>query len=260
MNLLYLCISLVSCCFFICGIVIHMKPILLVEDDKKISKVVKVYLEGDGFRVVTAERGSDALKAALKEPPQLVILDLMLPDMSGEEVCQELKEIGNFPVIMVTAKSSEDERVAGFALGADDYVVKPFSPRELVARVRAVLKRASGRESYGGERVSFNDALLTIDPRSYEVRKKGSAVTLTPTEFKLLSVLSHSPGRVFTRGELVESALGYQFEGYERSIDAHIKNIRQKIEDDPKNPVFIHTVYGVGYKFTGRRDDTKSLG
>lgn len=236
-----------------------IRPILVVEDDKKILKVVKVYLEGEGFRVITAEKGKDALAAAEKEIPSLVILDLMLPDISGENVCQELREMGDFPIIMVTAKSSENERVAGFALGADDYVVKPFSPRELVARVKAVLKRSPKHEFLSGEKLSFNSGMLTIDPRSYEVKKNGSSLMMTPTEFKILSVLSHSPGRVFTRGEMVENALGYQFEGYERSIDAHIKNIRQKIEDDPKSPVFIQTVYGVGYKFSGTRDDKKSL-
>jgi two-component system OmpR family response regulator len=234
-------------------------PVLVVEDDRKIAKVVKVYLEGEGFRVFAAEKGKEALELAMKEPPSLVILDLMLPDMSGEEVCQELREIGDFPIIMLTAKSSEQERVAGFALGADDYVVKPFSPRELIARVKAVMKRSRGKETVLAGSTSFNRGLLKIDSRSYEVTKKGMLLTLTPTEFKILSVLSGSPGRVFTRSELVEIALGYQFEGYERSIDAHIKNIRQKIEDDPRNPVFIHTVYGVGYKFAGEADDKKSL-
>jgi len=228
--------------------------ILIVEDDRKIARVVKVYLEGEGFRVALAERGKDALELASKEPPSLVILDLMLPDISGEEVCQALREIGDFPIIMLTAKSSEEERVAGFALGADDYIVKPFSPREMVSRVKAVLKRAKKGDISVSGPMSFNKGLLTIDGRSYEVKKKGNTITLTPTEFKILSVLAVSPGRVFTRTELVERALGYQFEGYERSIDAHIKNIRQKIEDDPKNPLFINTVYGVGYKFSGKID------
>lgn len=232
-----------------------MKTILVVEDDRKIAKVVKVYLEGEGFRVFTAEKGKEALDIALKEPLSLVILDLMLPDMSGEEICQELKEIGDFPVIMLTAKSSEQERVAGFALGADDYVVKPFSPRELMARVKAVMKRSQKQDISDKGPISFNKGRLSIDSRSYEVRNKDLLLTLTPTEFKILSVLAGSPGRVFTRGELVESALGYQFEGYERSIDAHIKNIRQKIEDDPRSPLFISTVYGVGYKFSGKKDD-----
>jgi two-component system OmpR family response regulator len=231
------------------------KTILVVEDDRKIAKVVKVYLEGEGFRVFTAEKGKEALDIALKEPLSLVILDLMLPDMSGEEICQELKEIGDFPVIMLTAKSSEEERVAGFALGADDYVVKPFSPRELMARVKAVMKRSQKQDISDKGPISFNKGKLSIDSRSYEVRNKDLLLTLTPTEFKILSVLAGSPGRVFTRGELVDGALGYQFEGYERSIDAHIKNIRQKIEDDPRSPLFISTVYGVGYKFSGKKDD-----
>ncbi|MBM4147271.1 MAG: response regulator transcription factor [Nitrospira sp.] len=232
-----------------------MKTILVVEDDRKIAKVVKVYLEGEGFRVFTAEKGKEALDIAIKEPLSLVILDLMLPDMSGEEICQELKEIGDFPVIMLTAKSSEEERVAGFALGADDYVVKPFSPRELMARVKAVMKRSQKLDISDKGPISFNKGKLSIDSRSYEVRNKDLLLTLTPTEFKILSVLAGSPGRVFTRGELVDGALGYQFEGYERSIDAHIKNIRQKIEDDPRSPLFITTVYGVGYKFSGKKDD-----
>jgi DNA-binding response OmpR family regulator len=236
-----------------------MHPILVVEDDGKISRVVKVYLEGEGFKVITAEKGRDAVDLASQEPLSLVILDLMLPDMTGEEVCQELKEIGDFPIIMLTAKSAEEERVAGFALGADDYIVKPFSPRELVARVKAVIKRSQKKDIAAGF-MSFNNGVLTVDARSLEVKKKGLPLTLTPTEFKILSVLAGSPGRVYTRSELVESALGYQFEGYERSIDAHIKNIRQKIEDDPRSPLFIHTVYGVGYKFTGMIDDKKSLG
>jgi DNA-binding response OmpR family regulator len=230
-------------------------PILVVEDDRKIARVVKVYLEGEGFKVATAEKGKDAIDIAMKGPLSLVILDLMLPDMTGEEVCQELKEIGDFPILMLTAKSSEEERVAGFGLGADDYVVKPFSPRELVARVKAIIKRAEKKETSGSGWISFNNGLLTVDAKNYEVKKSGLLVTLTPTEFKILSVLSGSPGRVFTRGELVELALGYQFEGYERSIDAHIKNIRQKIEDDPRSPLFVNTVYGVGYKFTGTVDD-----
>jgi DNA-binding response OmpR family regulator len=231
-----------------------IRPILIVEDDKKIARVVKIYLEEAGYRVTHVEKGRDAIAAAAKETPLLVILDLMLPDLGGEQVIQELKALADVPVIMLTAKSSEDDRVAGFALGADDYVVKPFSPRELVSRVKAVLKRAQGNELRDAEAVSFELGLLTLDGHSYAVKKKGEPVNLTPTEFKVLFTLASRPGKVFTRDELVEKALGYQFEGYERSIDAHIKNIRQKIEEDPKSPVFILTVYGVGYKFTGRRD------
>lgn len=231
-----------------------IRPLLVVEDDRKIGRVVKVYLEEAGFRVVHAEKGKDAIESALKEMPLLVILDLMLPDTPGEEVIQELKEIGDFPIIMLTSKSSEEERIAGFALGADDYIVKPFSPRELVYRVKAVLKRAQKKDLSDTEPMSFNNGLLIIDGQSYQVKKKGRLVNLTPTEFKVLFSLTSTPNKVFTRDELVEKALGYQFEGYERSIDAHIKNIRQKIEDDPKNPLFILTIYGVGYRFSGKRD------
>jgi len=231
-----------------------MQSILLVEDDRKIARVVKAYLEVAGFRVVHFDRGRDAVAAAMKEIPAVVILDLMLPDISGEEVCQDLKDIGDIPVIMLTSKSSEEERVAGFALGADDYVVKPFSPRELVYRVRAVLKRAKKEDLASAVPVSFNSGVLLIDGQTYEVKKKGLSLNLTPTEFKVLNTLSSYPGKVFTREELIEKALGYQFEGYERSIDAHVKNIRQKIEDDPREPSFIITIYGVGYRFSGKKD------
>lgn len=231
-----------------------MQSVFIVEDDKKLARVAKAYLEGAGFKVMHFEKGRDAIDHALKEPPNLVILDLMLPDMSGEEVFQELKDIGDFPIIMLTAKSSEEERVAGFAMGADDYVVKPFSPRELVYRIRAILKRSQKIDHIGAKPLSFNNGLLIIDGQSYQVKKKEVLINLTPTEFKVLFTLASSPNKVFTRDELVESALGYQFEGYERSIDAHIKNIRQKIEDDPKNPSFILTIYGVGYRFIGKLD------
>jgi len=230
------------------------QSILLVEDDSKIARVVKAYLEGAGFRVIHVEKGRDAIDAAIKDIPAAVILDLMLPDTSGEEVCQDLKDMGDIPIIMLTAKSSEEERVAGFALGADDYVVKPFSPRELVYRVKAVLKRAKKDDMSSAVPVSFNYGILLIDGQTYEVKKKGLPVNLTPTEFKVLNTLVSYPGKVFTREELIEKALGYQFEGYERSMDAHIKNIRHKIEDDPRNPSFILTIYGVGYRFSGKKD------
>jgi len=231
-----------------------VNPILVVEDDRKIANIVKVYLEGAGFRVVNAVKGKEAIDLALKEMPLLVILDLKLPDISGEEVCQELKEIGDFPVIMLTSKALEEERIAGFALGADDYVIKPFSPKELVYRVKAVLKRAVKDDLDTAKPMSFNGGLLIVDGRSYEVKRKNKLLSLTPTEFKVLYTLASSPQRVFTREELVQRALGYEFEGYERSIDAHIKNIRHKIEDDPRNPSFILTVYGVGYRFSGKKD------
>jgi two-component system OmpR family response regulator len=216
--------------------------------------MVKAYLEGSGFRVVHFEKGKKAVEATLKERPLLVILDLKLPDIDGEEVCQELREIGDFPIIILTSKSSEEERITGFALGADDYVVKPFSPRELVYRVKALLKRVQKKALSEAPALSFNNGQLTIDGQTYQVTKKGVPLRLTPTEIKVLFTIASSPQKVFTREDLVDNALGYQFEGYERSIDAHIKHIRQKIGDDPKNPTFIHTIYGVGYKFSGKLD------
>jgi DNA-binding response OmpR family regulator len=231
-----------------------MNSILLVEDDKKIARIVKVYLEDAGYKVVHVEKGKDAIAAVIKEIPLAVILDLGLPDISGEEVCQELKEMGDFPIIMLTAKHSEEERVAGFALGADDYVVKPFSPKELVYRIKAVLRRAQKGDKEILLPISFNNSSLVIDGQGYEVKRNGQLLKITPTEFKVLYSLASAPGKVFTREDLVEKALGYQFEGYERSIDAHIKNIRHKIEEDPKNPAYIITIYGVGYRFSGKRD------
>jgi DNA-binding response OmpR family regulator len=231
-----------------------LRPILVVEDDPKISNVMKVYLQEAGYRVVQTESGQEALDIAARERPLAVILDLMLPDISGEEVCQGLKEMEDFPVIMVTSKYSEQERVAGFALGADDYVVKPFSPRELVYRVKAVLKRVTRLKADVFKPLSFNNGQLVLDGQTYELTVSGSAVKLTSTEFKVLHVLASNPTKVYTREELVDKALGYQFEGYERSIDAHIKNIRQKIEPDSKHPTFIQTVYGVGYRFAGKPD------
>jgi two-component system OmpR family response regulator len=231
-----------------------IQPILIIEDDSKIARIEKVYLEGAGYKVVYADTGKAAIDAAMKQMPALAILDLNLPDISGEEVCQELRQIGDFPIIMVTAKSSEEERVAGFALGADDYIVKPFSPRELVARIKAVLRRQQKGETNAGEPLSFNKGALVIDGQSYDVKIDDRQINITPTEFRVLYVLASNPGRVFPREELVEKALGYQFEGYERSIDAHIKNIRHKLEKDPRSPDYILTIYGVGYRFSGKRD------
>lgn len=228
-------------------------PILIVEDDQKIARIIKAYLEGADFRVIHADTARAALERAEAELPLAVILDLGLPDRSGEELCQDLKELGSFPVIMLTAKSSEEERITGFALGADDYVVKPASPRELVYRVKAVLKRYDGASS-GEHPISFNSGTLLLDSRRHSVTCRGQQLNVTPTEFKLLQTLAASPGRTYSRDELVSKALGYQFDGYERSIDAHIKNLRQKIELDSRKPAFIKTVYGIGYLFCGERD------
>lgn len=211
------------------------------------------YLEGDGFRSVHAETGKDGIAKAQAELPLAVILDLNLPDISGEEVCNELKELADIPVIMLTAKTSEEERIAGFALGADDYVVKPASPRELVWRVKAVLKR-SERNIVAVRPLSFNNGELVLNAQRFEAVVTGSLISLTPTEFKLLFLLASSPQKTFTREDLVNKVLGYQFDGYERSIDAHVKNLRKKICDDSQNPRFIKTIYGMGYLFAGAPD------
>lgn len=231
-----------------------LPPVLIVEDDIKLARIVKAYLEGADFRTVHVSTMREALHKAETEIPLAVILDLGLPDGSGEELCQSLKELGDFPVIMLTAKSSEDERIAGFALGADDYMVKPASPRELVCRLKALLKRYERGSATSESSVSFNSGALLLNPLRHQIVKDGNPIPVTPTEFKLLLTLASSPGRTFTRDELVTRVLGYQFEGYDRSIDAHIKNLRQKIEHDSRAPEYLRTVYGVGYLFAGERD------
>lgn len=228
--------------------------IFIIEDDPKIARVVKAYLEGAGFTAHHFNKGLPAFEAARRELPDLVILDLMLPDISGEELFQDLKALGDIPVIMVTSKSSEEERVAGLALGADDYVVKPFSPRELAFRVQAVLKRSKGTADISGKVLSFDGGRLVLDAQTFGVSLDGQPVTLTASEFRILNVLTEHPGRIFTREELIQKALDYHFEGYDRTVDAHIKNIRKKIETDPRKPDYIQTVYGVGYRFGGRKD------
>jgi len=226
------------------------ESILIVEDEKKISDIVRAYLEKEGYRVRPAETGEQALKL-LKDTVDLVILDLMLPDMEGEELCRIIREGSDVPVIILTAKSGEEDRIKGLGIGADDYVVKPFSPRELVARVKAQLRR-SGRTKK--KLLSYNGGTLKIDINNREVFQDGRLVILTPTEFKILLSLAEQPGWVFSREQLVTIAQGFDFEGYDRTIDAHVKNLRHKIEKDSREPEYIKTVYGVGYKFTGIPD------
>ena len=226
------------------------EKILIVEDEKKISDIVKSYLERDDFKVTVAQTGEAALRQ-IKNTYDLVILDLMLPDIDGEDICRAIREFSDVPIIMLTAKSSEDERVKGLCIGADDYVVKPFSPRELVARVNAHLRRTRKDEK---KILSFNGGLLKIDTASIEVLKTGATIPLTTTEFRILLMLAEKPQMVFSRLQIVNAVQGYDFEGYDRVIDAHIKNIRQKIEDNPHKPVFLKTVYGAGYKFIGVPD------
>ena len=221
--------------------------ILVVDDEPKIVKTVRAYLENAGFRVVTAGDGQAALTVYRHEKPGLVVLDLGLPGMDGLDVARTLRRESNVPIIMLTARVDEADRLVGLELGADDYVPKPFSPRELVARVRAVLRRAGPEREVAAPAIAAGD--LSIDQERRLVTVTGRAVELTPTEFDLLVVLASHPGRVFSRAELLDRVQGYAFEGYERTVDAHVKNLRQKIESDPKQPRYLLTVFGVGYRF-----------
>lgn len=226
-----------------------MEKILLVDDEEKIIQVMKAYLEKEEYIVLIAENGKQALKIWQEENPSLIVLDLMLPDISGEEVCLAIREKSSVPILMLTAKAKEDDILAGFCLGTDDYLTKPFSPRELVARIKALLRR-SARDNLS-KSVSFNAGDLEIDFESCEVRKKGALIALTANELKILLTMAKNHGKLYSRSELIYAALGYDYEGYDRTIDTHIKNIRQKIEDDTKSPVYLLTIYGLGYKFGG---------
>lgn len=222
--------------------------ILVIDDEPSVREVVQAYLEKDGYHVFVAGSGSEGLALAERVQPALIVLDLMLPDVSGEEICAEVRSRSDVPILMLTARASEEERVAGLVSGADDYLVKPFSPRELVARVRAVLRRTKGIETPLVEVLSFDEGRLTIDTVRHEVRRDGSAVDLTPNEYKLLVTLARYPGRVYSRFELINRVQGYDFEGYERTIDVHVKNLRKKIEPDSAHPRYVETVIGVGYR------------
>lgn len=222
-----------------------MKTILLVEDEREIARMVQAYLMREGYRVEVAFDGEEGWRRYQELSPDLIILDLMLPKLHGLELARKIRRVSDVPIIMLTALSEEADRVAGLELGADDYVTKPFSLRELAARVRAVLRRAEGiREP---ERLSYGP--LEIDLGSREVRLEGRPVDLTPIEFDLLAYLARHPGKVFTRRELLSAVQERSYASFPRTIDSHIKNLRHKIEPDPKNPRFIVTVHGVGYKF-----------
>jgi len=229
------------------------RRILLVEDEKTIRATVGAYLEREGYWVTPAEDGQAALDEFEKHRFDLVVLDLMLPKVSGEEVCKTIRDSSDIPIIMLTAKGEEEDRIAGLELGADDYLVKPFSPRELVARVRALLRRAHVESEPQRDRLVFGD--LVIDITSHKAFLGDEELELTASEFKLLTTLSRYPGRVYSRMELVEKVLGYDFEGYERTIDSHVKNLRAKLDDDPREPRFIYTVHGVGYRFEPPKPD-----
>ncbi len=222
------------------------KQILIVDDEPQIVRVLKGYLETAGFQVVTASDGAEAIAAFRHESPDLVVLDLMLPEVDGLDVARAIRRQGDVPIIMLTARVEETDRLIGLELGADDYVTKPFSPREVVARVRAVLRRTERTEPAPR---TLKEGDIVLDPDKRQVTVQGRPVELTPTEFDVLAVLMETPGRVFSRMQLLDKVQGYAYEGYERTVDAHVKNLRQKIEEDPKHPRVILTVYGLGYKF-----------
>jgi len=225
-----------------------MTTVLIVDDQPDIVRLVRDYLERAGFRVLTASDGEQALQVARSSHPDLVILDLTLPRLDGLDVARALRRDGDVPIIMLTARTEESDRVAGLELGADDYVTKPFSAREMVARVRAVLRRTSGARAED-DLVRVGES-LTLDVPRMETTVEGRAVALTPTEFQLLLHMARQPGRVFTRAQLLDAVHGVAIESYERAIDAHIKNIRRKIERDPRAPRLLQTVFGVGYRLS----------
>jgi DNA-binding response OmpR family regulator len=223
------------------------RKILVVDDDKKTVELIRLYLEKDGYRVLTAYDGRAALELARAKSPDLMILDLMLPQVDGLDLCQTLRAESEMPILMLTARVTEEDKLIGLDSGADDYVTKPFSPRELLARVRAILRRTASPANTGPSQIRAGD--LYLDTVRHEARLRGELLTLTPKEFRLLVTLAREPGKVFTRLDLVEQAFGPTYEGLERTIDVHLMNLRRKIEPDPARPVYIQTVYGVGYKF-----------
>lgn len=219
------------------------RRVLVVDDDVKTVELVKLYLNRDGYRVLTASDGVKALRLAREGHPDLIVLDLMLPGLDGLQLCRTIRAESDVPIIMLTARTSDQDRLTGLDSGADDYVTKPFSPKELAARVRAVLRRLPGER--GPSEIKLGE--LTINFLKHEVYLANMLLKLTPVEFKLLGVFAKEPGRVFSRAQLIEKALGYDFEGFDRTIDVHILNLRRKLEADSRNPRYIKTVYGVGY-------------
>ncbi|OXS54963.1 DNA-binding response regulator [Cohnella sp. CIP 111063] len=227
-----------------------MKTILVIEDETKIREVITSYLEHAGYRVIGAESGETGYNIIQQFPLDLILLDLMLPDISGEELCKRIRANHSIPIIMLTAKSSKTQQINGLEIGADDYIVKPFDPRELIVRIRTVMRRAHD-DGLLADRIESANGEMTIDSLKQQVLLNGEPINLTPVEIKLLFVLAKHPNRIFDREQLIEKVHSLDFEGDSRTIDQHIKNIRQKIEEDPKNPIYIQTVYGKGYRFTG---------
>jgi DNA-binding response OmpR family regulator len=228
-----------------------MKHILVVDDEPKIAEIARDYLERAGFRVTTAGNGADALAIARTRRPDLIVLDLGLPKMDGLDVTRTLRKHSNVPIIMLTARVDESDKLIGLELGADDYVTKPFSPKELVARVRAVFRRAGNDVAAPERRDVISAGDVTLDRRRMQASVGKQSIDLTATEFELLATLASQPGRVFTRAQLLDAIRGVEVESFDRAIDAHVKNVRRKLEPDPRNPRYILTVHGVGYKFAG---------
>jgi two-component system, OmpR family, alkaline phosphatase synthesis response regulator PhoP len=225
-----------------------MNRVLVVDDEPKIVRLASDYLEHAGFEVLRAGNGPDTLRMARTEKPEAIVLDLGLPGLDGLDVARAIRQTSSVPIIMLTARGEEADRIAGLELGADDYIVKPFSPRELVARVRAVLRRAEHAAGpMGAETLRVLD--MTLDIPKMRAERGGHPIELTPAEFTVLETLMRQPGRIFTRGQLLEVLHGVAFESYERAIDTHIKNLRRKLEIDPRKPRYLLTVYGVGYRF-----------
>jgi DNA-binding response OmpR family regulator len=228
-----------------------VKTVLVVDDEPRIVDLARDYLEHAGFAVLTAADGPSALRAARTRKPDVLVLDLGLPGMDGLDVARELRRDSTVPILMLTARDDEVDRILGLEIGADDYVTKPFSPRELVARIRAILRRVD-RQTEPGNRVEA--AGVSIDVARMRVEAGGRTIELTPTEFQLLLTLARQPGRIFTRSQLLDAIHGLAFESYERAIDAHVKNLRHKLEPDPARPRYVLTVYGVGYRFAEEQE------
>lgn len=222
--------------------------VLIVDDDDKLTKLLQTYFDKEGFSTFTACNGDSAIEMARKCKPDIIVLDLMLPGIDGFEVCKILRKESDVPVLMLTARDDVTDRLIGLEIGADDYVTKPFSPREVVARAKAILRRTRKTEK---KQAVIRAGNILIDVDRHQASKEGAPLDLTPTEFKILEFFSTNPHRALSRLQIVEQVQGFAFDGYERTIDAHVKNLRRKIEDNPKEPRFIHTVYGVGYKFSG---------
>jgi DNA-binding response OmpR family regulator len=230
------------------------KVILVVDDEPKIAEAAEAYLRAAGYTIASARDGREALRIFNGIHPDMVVLDLMLPYLSGEQVCAEIRKNSMAPIIMLTAKAREDDVIGGLALGADDYMTKPFSPRELVARVKSLFRRADDGVSPAFSRISWNSGSLAADFDARTVSVSGRSAGLTPSEFKLFAALAARPHKTFTRDELIEIAFGQEFDGFDRTIDSHIKNLRAKIETGSGEPVYVLTVRGVGYRFGGARD------